>query len=60
MGIILKGKIKQEKEITHVCQGMGSLFRLAREGCIKKKHLRKDQKMCGSKPYRYLGKEWSR
>lgn len=45
MGIILKGKIKQEKDIKHVCQGVGVLVRIAKEVCTKNKHLSEGQKV---------------
>lgn len=56
MGIILKGKVKQNKEIVCVCWGLGAaiLVRAARESCIKKGHLSEDPKERGSKPCKYL------
>ena len=56
MRIILKGKIKQNKEIVCVCRGLGAaiLVRAARESCSKKGHLSEDPKERGSKPCKYL------
>lgn len=56
MGIILKGQIKQNKEIVCVCWGLGAaiLVRAARESCTKKGHLSEDPKERGSNPCKYL------
>lgn len=46
MEIILQRKIKQEKEIVCICQGL--------EAAREKRHLNKDPKEEGSKPCKYL------
>ena len=46
MKIILPRKIKQEKEIVCICQGL--------EAAREKGHLNKDPKEEGSKPRKYL------